>query len=162
MSSALSLSPPLASLTTSVTSLIGDHGIYAVFLLMLIDAVLPAASELVMLYAGALAAGAFANQHVVLFGSRIHSHPAAFFAIVAAGTVGYLLGWVIGIYGGRRTSNATVAGSTSRGHESNGRSDGSSASARGPSSSDGSPPSSARSSRSRPVSSKARSGVTHC
>jgi len=88
-----------------MTSLIGDHGIYAVFLLMLIDAVLPAASELVMLYAGALAAGAFANQHVVLFGGRIHSHAAAFFAIVAAGTVGYLLGsllgWVIGIYGGR-------------------------------------------------------------
>ena len=53
---------PLASLTASptdaLTSLIGDHGLYAVFFLMLIDAVLPAASELVMLYAGALAAGA--------------------------------------------------------------------------------------------------------
>ena len=63
----------LASITGSVTdwltSLIGDHGLYAVFLLMVIDAVLPAASELVMLYAGALAAGAFAGQDVVLFGS---------------------------------------------------------------------------------------------
>ena len=35
---------------------------------MVIDAVLPAASELVMLYAGALAAGAFPGQDVVLFG----------------------------------------------------------------------------------------------
>ena len=32
--------------------MIGDHGLYAVFGLMLIDAVLPAASEVVMVYAG--------------------------------------------------------------------------------------------------------------
>ena len=54
----------LASLTSSVTTLIGDHGLYAVFVLMAVDAVFPAASELVMLYAGALAAGAFSGQHV--------------------------------------------------------------------------------------------------
>src|SRR5204863_1450264 len=41
---------------------------------MAIDAVFPAASELVMVYAGALAAGAFTGQHVDLFGSRISSH----------------------------------------------------------------------------------------
>ena len=50
----------LASLTGSITSAIGNHGLYAVFGLMAIDAVFPAASELVMLYAGALASGAFA------------------------------------------------------------------------------------------------------
>ena len=38
---------------------------------MFIDAVLPAASELVMVYGGALAAGAFANQDVTLFGRTI-------------------------------------------------------------------------------------------
>ena len=62
---------PVAGITSSLTSLIGNHGIYAVFGLMAIDAVLPAASELVMVYAGALAAGAFAGQHVDLFGTRI-------------------------------------------------------------------------------------------
>jgi membrane protein DedA with SNARE-associated domain len=91
--------------TSSVTSFIGDHGLYAVFVLMLVDAVFPAASELVMLYAGALAAAAFGGQHVVLFGDVIHSHFWAFVAVSTAGVVGYtlgsLLGWGIGAYGGR-------------------------------------------------------------
>src|SRR5437016_9836930 len=95
----------LASVTGSITSLIGDHGVYAVFLLMAIDAVFPAASELVMLYAGALAAAAFSSQHVVLFGSRISSHAAAYVVMALAGTLGYALGavggWAIGLYGGR-------------------------------------------------------------
>lgn len=96
---------PVAGVTSSLTSLIGNHGLYAVFLLMAIDAVLPAASELVMVYAGALAAGAFAGQHVDLFGSRISSHPWAYVAMALAGTLGYLVGsvvgWAIGLYGGR-------------------------------------------------------------
>ena len=83
-----------ASLTDALTSLIGDHGLYAVFGLMVIDAVLPAASELVMLYAGSLAAGAFAGQDVVLFGSQIDSH---FWGFVAMSVIG----WLIGYYGGR-------------------------------------------------------------
>src|SRR5215218_3260506 len=72
---------------------------------MLIDAVLPAASELVMVYAGALAAGAFAGQDVVLFGEQIDSEPWAYVAMALAGTLGYVLGsiggWAIGRYGGR-------------------------------------------------------------
>ena len=96
---------PVAGLSSSLTSLIGNHGIYAVFLLMAIDAVLPAASELVMVYAGALAAGAFPGQHVDLFGSRISSHASAFVAMALAGTLGYVVGsvggWAIGVYGGR-------------------------------------------------------------
>jgi membrane protein DedA with SNARE-associated domain len=95
----------LASLTSSVTSFIGDHGLYAIFLLMVVDAVFPAASELVMLYGGALAAGAFAGQDVVLFGHTIDSHFWAFVAVSLAGvlgnTVGSLIGWGIGAYGGR-------------------------------------------------------------
>src|SRR5437016_7102574 len=95
----------LASVTSSLTSLIGNHGLYAVFGLMAIDAVFPAASELVMLYAGALAAGAFAGQHVDLFGGRISSHAWAYAAMALAGTLGYLVGsivgWAIGLYGGR-------------------------------------------------------------
>jgi membrane protein DedA with SNARE-associated domain len=93
-----------ASISGSITSFVGDHGVYAVFLLMLVDAVFPAASELVMVYAGALAAGVFAH-HVSLFGSRISSHAVAFVVLALSGTIGYLvgsiLGWAIGIYGGR-------------------------------------------------------------
>ena len=96
---------PVAGVSSSLTSLIGNHGLYAVFLLMAIDAVLPAASELVMVYAGALAAGAFAGQHVDLFGARISSHAWAYVAMALAGTLGYLVGsvvgWAIGLYGGR-------------------------------------------------------------
>jgi len=95
----------LASVTSSVTSFIGDYGLYAIFLLMAVDAVLPAASELVMLYGGALAAGAFSGQHVVLFGHQIDSHFWAYVAVSLAGvlgnTIGSLIGWAIGAYGGR-------------------------------------------------------------
>jgi membrane protein DedA with SNARE-associated domain len=95
----------LANVSGSLTSFVGDHGLYAVFVLMAIDAVLPAASELVMVYAGAVAAGAFASQHVTLFGSRIGSGFWAYVAMALAGAVGYLLGsiggWAIGLYGGR-------------------------------------------------------------
>jgi len=95
----------LASLTSSLTKLVGDHGLYAVFGLMALDAVFPAASELVMLYAGALAAGVFAS-HVSLFGSRIPSGFDSYLAMALAGTLGYLLGaivgWAIGYYGDQR------------------------------------------------------------
>ncbi len=96
---------PLASFSSTLTSLIGDHGIYAVFILMLIDAVLPAASELVMLYAGVVASGALPGQDVVLFGHQIDSHFWAWVAMSMAGvlgnTVGSVIGWGIGYYGGR-------------------------------------------------------------
>jgi membrane protein DedA with SNARE-associated domain len=92
---------PLAS----ITSLIGDHGVYAVFLLMVAAALVPAASELVMLYAGAVASGAFASAHVVLFGSRISTPALAYVAMAVAGLagnwLGALVGWAIGSYGGR-------------------------------------------------------------
>ena len=91
-------------ITDGVTAAIGDYGLYAVFGLMLVDAVLPAASELVMVYSGALAAGAFASD-VVLFGYEFDSGTGALVAMILAGTVGYtlgsVLGWAIGIYGGR-------------------------------------------------------------
>lgn len=95
----------LASVTGSITSLVGDHGVYAVFALMAIDAVFPAFSELVLVYAGALAAGTFAGQHVVLFGAHVSTGWWAFVTVSLAGTIGYLLGsfggWAIGRYGGR-------------------------------------------------------------
>jgi membrane protein DedA with SNARE-associated domain len=95
----------VSGLTDAVTSAIGDYGLYAVFALMLVDAIFPAASEVVMLYAGALAAGAFAGQDVVLFGTTIDEGWTAYVAVALAGTIGYtigaIIGWAIGLYGGR-------------------------------------------------------------
>jgi membrane protein DedA with SNARE-associated domain len=96
----------LSGITEAITSTIGDYGLYAVFALMLIDAVLPAASEVVMVYAGALASGAFADQQVELFGSTIEEGLPAYVAMALAGTIGYTVGavggWAIGVLGGRR------------------------------------------------------------
>ncbi len=95
----------VASITGSVTRWIGDAGIYAVFGLMLADAVLPAASEVVMVYGGAVAAGAFAGQGVTLLGWQLGHGLPAYLGVSLAGTLGYLLGslagWAIGDYGGR-------------------------------------------------------------
>jgi membrane protein DedA with SNARE-associated domain len=95
----------LSGITDALTTLIGDYGLYAVCGLMLVDAVLPAASELVMVYGGAVAAGAFAGQDVVLLGYELDSGWPAYLAIGLGGTAGYvlgsILGWAIGLYGGR-------------------------------------------------------------
>jgi len=86
-----------------VTSLLADYGVAAIFVLMAIDAVFPAASELVMLYGGALASGALVHQVHVLGWDA--SGLGAFLAVVAAGILGYQLGaafgWWVGIRGGR-------------------------------------------------------------
>jgi membrane protein DedA with SNARE-associated domain len=86
-----------------VTSWLAHYGVAAVFVLMFVDAVFPAASELVMVYAGALASGALAHEVDVLgwHGTGF----AAYVAVVAAGVVAYqlgsILGWWIGYRGGR-------------------------------------------------------------
>jgi membrane protein DedA with SNARE-associated domain len=95
----------LSGITDAVTGAIGDYGLYAVFVLMFIDAMFPAASEVVMVYAGAVAAGAFSGQSVTVFGTELDSGLAAYLAVALAGTIGYTLGaivgWAIGDYGGR-------------------------------------------------------------
>jgi membrane protein DedA with SNARE-associated domain len=95
----------LSGVTDTLTTVVGDHGLYAVFLLMLLDAVFPAASEAVMVYGGAVAAGAFAGQEVQLFGWKLHPGFEAYLGIALAGTIGYtvgsILGWWIGLRGGR-------------------------------------------------------------
>jgi len=86
-----------------VTSFLAHHGLWAVFVLMAIDAVFPAASEVVMLYGGALASGALTHELDVLGTPRTGF--GAYLAIALAGTLGYLVGaiagWAIGLYGGR-------------------------------------------------------------
>ena len=87
---------------------------------MAIDAVFPAFSELVMLYAGVVAAGAFSlsdhgpglhslvrvvHNGISVFGIHVRFGAGAFVVMALAGTFGYLfgalVGWGIGRYGGR-------------------------------------------------------------
>ena len=95
----------IASLTSHLTSSIAHHGAYAVFALMAIDALLPVGGELIMLYAGALSAGAIAGQHAVVFGTHLATGIESYVVLALAGSLGYLagalVGWAIGARGGR-------------------------------------------------------------
>ena len=86
-----------------MTSWLAHYGVAAIFILMLVDAVFPAASELVMVYAGALASGALTHR-VDAFGWH-GTGLSAYIAVVLAGVLGYqlgaILGWWIGDRGGR-------------------------------------------------------------
>jgi membrane protein DedA with SNARE-associated domain len=97
--------PPPFTMTATITDFIAHHAVIAVFVLMAIDSVFPAGGELVMLFAGAVASGAVAGSHVGLFGAEVSSGLAAYLVLVAAGTLGYLvgswIGWLIGARGGR-------------------------------------------------------------
>ena len=86
-----------------MTSWLAHYGVFAIFVLMAIDAVFPAASELVMVYGGALASGALVHElHV---GGWHTTGLTAYLAVVVAGVLGYqigaIAGWWIGIRGGR-------------------------------------------------------------
>ncbi len=95
----------LASISGSITHWISENGVYAVFALMTLDALLPVGGELVMLFAGALASGSVAAGHVSLFGASVASGVESYVVLAIAGTVGYLIGalagWAIGRFGGR-------------------------------------------------------------
>ncbi len=95
----------IASITSSITDWIAQHGILAVFVLMALDALLPVGGEVIMLYAGVLASGAIVGHHVSLLGHGLASGTASYLALALAGSLGYLagavLGWGIGRYGGR-------------------------------------------------------------
>jgi membrane protein DedA with SNARE-associated domain len=75
-------------MTRTIVDWIAQNGVAAVFVLMAVDALLPVGGELVMLYAGVIAAGVTGYVELAL-----------------AGSVGYLagalVGWAIGARGGR-------------------------------------------------------------
>jgi membrane protein DedA with SNARE-associated domain len=86
----------LAFLQEFVTTAIGDYGLLAIFVLMLLEsACVPIPSEVTMLFGGALTATAFAGE-----GNEL-----GFWALVIVGTAGNLIGsWLAywaGDYGGR-------------------------------------------------------------
>jgi membrane protein DedA with SNARE-associated domain len=86
-----------------VTSFLAHYGVLAVFVLMMIDAVFPAASELVMVYGGALASGALTDSVDVLGWHT--TGLGAYLAVVVAGVLGYQVGasvgWLAGYRAGR-------------------------------------------------------------
>jgi membrane protein DedA with SNARE-associated domain len=92
-------------MTAQLTDWIAAHGVAAVFVLMAVDAVLPAGGELVMLFAGALAAGAVSDGRVTVLGHALSTGLESYVVLVATGTLGYLagslIGWAIGLRGGR-------------------------------------------------------------
>ena len=96
----------LASVSSTFTSQVAHHGVYAVFALLALGALLPIGSEVVALVAGAVAAGALAGTDgVSVLGIHVGSGAGSYIALSLAATLGYLLGcvigWLIGRYGGR-------------------------------------------------------------
>jgi membrane protein DedA with SNARE-associated domain len=95
----------LASVTQTLTDWIAQHGAYAVFVVMAVDAILPAGGELTMLVAGAVAGGALSGDHPVLLGHTLPTGLESYLVLALAGTLGYLvgslIGWGIGRWGGR-------------------------------------------------------------
>src|SRR3954447_7611783 len=93
----------VASITQALTDSVVRHGAYAIFLIMAIDAVLPAGGELTMLVAGAVAGGALAQQPVLL-GHTLPTGVESYVVLSLAGTLGYLTravaGWALGRWGG--------------------------------------------------------------
>src|SRR5581483_7828903 len=95
--------PPNAIRWREMTAFVGNHGLVAVFVLMFVSALLPAASELTMVYGGALASGALAG-HVELGSHRFGSGFNAYLAVVVTGVIGNvagaIAGWALGVWGG--------------------------------------------------------------
>ena len=96
----------LASVSSSFTSAVANHGVYAVFGLLALGAVFPAASEVVALVGGAVAAGAFSGATgISVFGAHVSYGAGAYLVVVVAATLGYLVGalvgWLLGRFGGR-------------------------------------------------------------
>src|SRR4029079_13994635 len=95
----------LGSLTSQLTTWIGNHGAYAVFVIMAIDALPSGGGELAMALSAAVAAGAIAGAQPVVFGHVMQTGAESYVVLSLAGTLGYLtgalVGWAIGRRGGR-------------------------------------------------------------
>jgi membrane protein DedA with SNARE-associated domain len=95
---------PVASITQTLTDAVATHGVAAVFVLMALDAVFPVGGELIMVVAGAIAAGAVAGTPALL-GHQLGAGLPTYLALALSGTIGYLAGswggWLLGRRGGR-------------------------------------------------------------
>lgn len=98
----------LASITGQITTWIAAHGVIAVFALMAVDAVLPIGGELIMLYAGVIAAGVVHGSSTSLLGAQVHGAVGVYVALALAGTAGSLTGSVAAWWLGRRAGRGFV------------------------------------------------------
>jgi membrane protein DedA with SNARE-associated domain len=99
------MTPVVAGITSSVTTAIANHAVIAVFGLMALDALLPVGGELVMLYAGVIAAGAVNGHEATFLGAHLSTGLETYLVLALTGSIGYLVGslvgWLIGMRGGR-------------------------------------------------------------
>jgi membrane protein DedA with SNARE-associated domain len=95
----------IAAVSGQLTDAIAQHSAFAVFVLMAVDALLPVGGELIMLYAGVVAAGAISGKHATIFGVGFATGTESYFVLSLSGSLGYLAGaltgWAIGVRGGR-------------------------------------------------------------
>ena len=98
----------IASISGQLTTWIAAHGVAAVFLLMAVDALLPIGGELIMLYAGVIAAGAVHGSVTSFLGTRVTGAAEVYIALVISGTLGSLAGSVVAWLLGRRGGRALV------------------------------------------------------
>jgi membrane protein DedA with SNARE-associated domain len=82
-----------------VTAFVESHGLAAIAVLMFVSALLPAASELTMIYGGALASGALAGS-IGGVQPGFHAYLVVVATGVAANVAGAVFGWALGFYGG--------------------------------------------------------------
>src|SRR5579872_3600054 len=98
----------IASVSSAVTSWIAANGVLAVCVLMAIDALLPIGGELVMLYAGVIAAGVVRSGHPTLFGATLSHGVEVYVVLSISGALGSLLGSLAGWWIGRRGGRALI------------------------------------------------------
>jgi membrane protein DedA with SNARE-associated domain len=96
-----------ASITQTITDGVVAHGVVGVFLLMAIDALLPIGGELIMVVAGAIAAGTFAGSPT-LFGSTLSPGLETYLVLSMAGVLGSLFGAIVGWAIGERVGRDTL------------------------------------------------------
>jgi len=96
-----------ASITQTITDGVVAHGVAGVFLLMAIDALLPIGGELIMVVAGAIAAGTFAGSPT-LFGSTVSPGLETYLVLSLAGVLGSLFGAIVGWAIGERVGRDTL------------------------------------------------------
>ena len=99
----------LASVTGQLTTWIATNGVLAVFVLMAIDALLPIGGEVIMLYAGVIAAGVVTAGHPTLFGAPLDRGLEVYVVMSISGALGSLIGSLAGWWIGRRGGRPLIA-----------------------------------------------------
>jgi membrane protein DedA with SNARE-associated domain len=96
-----------ASITGTITDSVVSHGVVGVFLLMALDALLPVGGELIMVVAGAVAAGTFVGTPTLL-GTTLSPGLETYLVLCVSGTLGSVFGGLVGWAIGDRVARDTI------------------------------------------------------